>query len=92
MRCGSVSSRPGTGFEVKAVPQDDFLAFPILSTTLFLAPEATTVRLLLEHGASTATPGPGGLTPLHFGVMRSGVDIVRLLLEHGADPSAKNEE
>lgn len=63
MRCGSVSSRPGTGFEVKAVPQDDFLAFPILSTTLFLAPEATTVRLLLEHGASSATPGPAVSRP-----------------------------
>ena len=48
-----------------------------------------TLQLLLERGATTDSPGQGGLTPLHIAAASSKTECVRLLLEHGANKDAR---
>lgn len=54
---------------------------------------ASTVRLLLEHGATlgTAVRNVMKVQPLHAAVASRNAESVALLLEHGADPNARQQ-
>lgn len=42
------------------------------------------VHLLIERGANTSAPGPGGLHPLHVAISTRDASMARILLDHGA--------
>lgn len=48
------------------------------------------VRRVLERGAATDAPGPGGATPLMLACQSGNEEIARLLLERGADANRRD--
>ena len=52
---------------------------------------ASTVQILINHGADIAALDITQQTPLHVASSSGGVEIARLLIKHGADVNAKNE-
>lgn len=53
--------------------------------------DAISVDLLLRHGASPHTQDSGGLTPLHWAVVKGNKVCIRRLVEAGADLDVKDE-
>jgi len=53
------------------------------------AGKVSTVKVLLEKGASPRARDNDGLTPLHLAAAEGRAEIAKLLLEKGADPNAK---
>ncbi|KAL8668604.1 MAG: hypothetical protein Q9168_006772 [Polycauliona sp. 1 TL-2023] len=49
------------------------------------------VRLLLEHGASTAITSKFGVSTLHYACASNRPDIVKLLMDAGADPLGETQ-
>jgi ankyrin repeat protein len=53
---------------------------------------ASSVDVLLEHGANVNIKDDVGLTALHWAVVRGDRNCIRRLLEHGAEINAKDNE
>jgi ankyrin repeat protein len=47
--------------------------------------DSPTMRLLLDHEADVALPGPAGRTALHTAVSRGSTEACEVLLQAGAD-------
>ena len=65
-------------------------ATPLMYAALYAY--ASSVRLLLEHGADPTTAQDGGFTPLHSAAQNGDTESAEALLEAGADRTARDDQ